>query len=109
VLATTVDAEVCPEADILQAYQDHNTPGEPGVRWSTPPAASAPVWREQPARIAALAMLTVRGLLISSVLQRPVRLSLRTHAQQLPGNTGLTATPTAAVVLALLSPGALGQ
>ena len=29
VLATPVDAEVCPEADILQAYQEQNTTGAP--------------------------------------------------------------------------------
>ena len=48
-------------------------------------------------------MLTVLGLLVSSISQRQVRLSLRTHDQQLPGNTGLTTTPTAAVVLALFA------
>lgn len=35
---------------------------------------------------------------------RPVRLYLRIHEQQLPGNKGETATPTAAVVLALFAP-----
>src|SRR5215218_11491283 len=54
-------------------------------------------------------MLTVLGLLIYSVIQRQVRLYLRTHDQQIPGNTGLTATPTAAVVLALFTPVALVQ
>src|SRR5262249_37386240 len=34
---------------------------------------------------------------------------LRTHAQQLPGNKGLTSTPTAAVVLALFAQVALVQ
>ena len=48
-------------------------------------------------------MLTVLGFLVYSVIQRQVRLSLRTHDQQLPGNKGLTATPTAAVVLALFA------
>ena len=48
-------------------------------------------------------MLTVVGLLVYSVIQRQVRLYLRTHNQQLPGNKGLTATPTAAVVLALFT------
>ena len=109
VLATTVAAEVCPDADILQAYQDQNTTVDPGFRWIKNPAAIAPVWLEKPERIAALAMLTVLGLLIYSVIQRQVRLYLRTHAQQLPGNKGLTATPTAAVVLALFSPVALVQ
>jgi hypothetical protein len=37
-------------------------------------------------------------LLVYSVIQRQVRLSLRTHDQQLPGNKGLTTIPTAAVV-----------
>ena len=108
-LATPVDAEVCPDADILQAYQDQNTTVEPGFRWIKNPAAIAPVWLEKPERIAALAMLTVLGLLVYSVIQRQVRLYLRTHDQQLPGNKGLTATPTAAVVLALFSPVALVQ
>jgi hypothetical protein len=61
------------------------------------------VWLEKPARIAAFARLTVLGLLVYRIIPRQVRLSLRTHAQQLPSNTGLTATPTAAVVLALFT------
>ena len=48
-------------------------------------------------------MLTVLGLLVYSVIQRQVRLYLRTHDQQIPGNKGMTATPTAAVVLALFA------
>lgn len=109
VLATTVDAEVCPDIDILKAYQDQNTTVEPGFRWIKNPAAIAPVWLEKPERIAALAMLTVLGLLVYSVIQRQVRLYLRTQAQQIPGNKGLTATPTAAVVLALFAQVALVQ
>jgi transposase len=109
VLATTVAAAVCPDADILQAYQDQNTTVEPGFRWIKNPAAIAPVWLEKPERIAALAMLTVLGLLVYSVIQRQVRLYLRMHDQQLPGNKGLTSTPTAAVVLALFTQIALVQ
>ena len=109
VLATTVDAAVCSDADILQAYQDQNTTVEPGFRWIKNPAAIAPVWLEKPERIAALAMLTVLGLLVYSVIQRQVRLSLRMHDQQIPGNKGLTATPTAAVVLAWFPQVALVQ
>jgi transposase len=109
VLATTVGAETCTDAEILQAYQEQNTTVEPGFRWSKNPAAIAPVWLEKPERIAALAMLTVLGLLVYSVIQRQVRLSLRTHDQQLPGNKGLTPIPTAAVVLALFAQVALVQ
>src|SRR5262249_49751743 len=67
-------------------------------------AAVSPVWLEKPERIAALAMLTVMGLLVYAVIQRQVRLYLREHDQQVPGNKGLTATPTAAVVFALFTP-----
>jgi transposase len=109
VLATTVSAEGGTDREILQAYQDQNTTVESGFRWIKNPAAIAPVWLEKPERIAALAMLTVLGLLVYSVIQRQVRLYLRTHDQQLPGNKGLTATPTAAVVLALFAPVALVQ
>ena len=109
VLATTVDAEVCPDADILQAYHDQNTTVEPGFRWIKKPAAIRPVWLEKPERIAALAMLTVLGLLVYNVIQRQVRLYLRAHGQQIPGNKGMTATPTAAVVLALFAHVALIQ
>jgi len=109
VLATTVRAKTCTDADILQAYQEQNTTVEPGFRWIKNPAAISPVWLEKPERIAALAMLTVLGLLVYSIIQRQVRLSLRTHAQQIPGNKGLTATPTAAVVLALFTQVALIQ
>jgi hypothetical protein len=103
VLATTVSPEVCPDAEILQVYQEQHTTVEPGFRWIKNPAAIAPVWREKLERIAALAMLTVLGLLVYSVIQRQVRLYLLTHEQQLPGNQGMTATPTAAVVLALFT------
>jgi transposase len=109
VLATTVPTEACADAEILQAYQEQNTTVESGFRWIKNPAAIAPVWLEKPERIAALAMLTVLGLLVYSIIQRQVRLSLRTHNQQLPGNKGLTATPTAAVVLALFTQVALVQ
>ena len=54
-------------------------------------------------------MLTVLGLLVYSVIQRQVRLSLRTHDRQLPGNKGLTSIPTAAVVVALFAQVALVQ
>ena len=54
-------------------------------------------------------MLTVLGLLVYSVIQRQVRLYLLTHDEQLPGNKGLTAIPTAAVVLALFAQVALVQ
>src|SRR4029453_4372729 len=109
VLATTVSGESGADAEILQAYQDQNTTVEPGFRWIKNPAAIAPVWLEKPERIAALAMLTVLGLLVYSVIQRQVRLYLRTHAQQLPGNKGLTSIPTAAVVVALFAHIALVQ
>jgi len=109
VLATTVPTEAGGDSEILQAYQEQNTTVEPGFRWIKNPAAIAPVWLEKPERIAALAMLTVLGLLVYSVIQRQVRLYLRIHNQQLPGNKGLTATPTAAVVLALFAPVALVQ
>src|SRR3989442_126866 len=109
VLATTVSAEGCADAELLQAYQDQNATVEPGFRWIKNPAAIAPVWLEKPERIAALAMLTVLGLLVYSVIQRQVRLYLRTHDQQLPGNKGMTAMPTAALVLALFTHVALVQ
>jgi transposase len=103
VLATTLSAEACTDAEVLQAYQEQHTTVEPGFRWIKNPAAISPVWLEKPERIAALAMLTVVGLLVYSIIQRQVRLSLLIHKQQLPGNKGATATPTAAVVLALFA------
>jgi transposase len=98
---------MCSDAEILQAYHEQHTTVEPGFRWIKNPAAISPVWLEKPERIAALAMLTVLGLLVYAVIQRQVRLYLRTHAQHLPGNKGETATPTAAVVLALFAPVAM--
>ena len=109
VLATTVRPEEGTDTELLQAYQDQTTTVEPGFRWIKTPAAIAPVWLEKPERIAALAMLTVIGLLVYSIIQRQVRLYLHTHDQQVPGNKGMTATPTAAVVLALFAPVALIQ
>jgi hypothetical protein len=109
VLATTVPPEEGTDTEILQAYQDQTTTVEPGFRWIKNPAAIAPVWLEKPERIAALAMLTVVGLLVYSIIQRQVRLYLRMHDQQIPGNKGLSAIPTAAVVLSLFVQVALVQ
>jgi transposase len=109
VLATTVGPEGCTDAELLQAYQEQNITVEPGFRWIKNPAAISPVWLEKPERIAALAMLTVVGLLVYAVIQRQVRLYLRDHDRQIPGNKGPTATPTAAVVFALFAPVTLVQ
>jgi transposase len=64
VLATTVRPEVGSHAEILHVYQEQHMTVEPGFRWITTPAAMSPVWLEKPERIAALAMLTVLGLLV---------------------------------------------
>jgi len=104
VLATTVPPQGCPDTELLQAYQGQHITVEPGCRWIKTPAAISPVWLEKPERIAALAMLTVVGLLVYAVIQRHVRLYLREHERHIPGNKGLTATPTAAVVFALFTP-----
>src|SRR5262249_7922952 len=104
VLATTVPPEVCTDTELLQAYQEQHITVEPGFRWIKNPAAISPVWLEKPERMAALAMLTVMGLLVYAVIQRHVRLYLREHERYIPGNKGLTATPTAAVVFALFTP-----
>jgi transposase len=104
VLATTLPPEACTDVEMLQAYQEQHITVEPGFRWIKNPAAISPVWLEKPERIAALAMLTVVGLLVYAVIQRQVRLYLRAHDRHIPGNKGLTATPTAAVVFALFTP-----
>jgi hypothetical protein len=109
VLATTVRDEAGTDAEMLKAYSDQNTTVAPSLRWLKNPAAIRPGWLEQPERMAALAMRTVLGLLVYAVIQRQVRLSLLTHNQQSPGNTGMTATPTTAVVLAWFAQGALIQ
>ena len=53
VLATTVSAEVCTDAALLEAYQEQHTTVEPGFRWIKNPAAISPVWLAKPERIAA--------------------------------------------------------
>jgi transposase len=104
VLATTLRPEVCSDAEILPAYHEQHTTVEPGFRWIKNPAAIRPVWLEKAERIAALAMLTVMGLLVYTLIQRQVRLYLHLHSEQVPGNKGATALPTAAVVFAVFSP-----
>ena len=100
VLATTVSQQTSGDAEIVRAYRDQTTTVEPGFRWIKNPAAISPVWLEKPERIAALAMLTVVGLLVYGLIQRQVRQYLQQHQQSMPGNKGETETPTAAVVLA---------
>jgi hypothetical protein len=109
VLATTVPPEVCTDAELLQVYQEQHSTVEPGFRWIKNPAAISPVWLEKPERIAAVAMLTVVGLLVYAVLQRQVRLYLREYDRHIPGNKGPTATPTSAVVFTLFAPVMLVQ
>lgn len=48
-------------------------------------------------------MLTVVGLLVSTLIQRQVRLYLHAQQQSLPGNKGLTTLPTTAVLLTLFN------
>src|SRR5207244_11668889 len=102
--ATTMRAVRRPHIKLLGTYEEQHITGEPDCRWIKNPAAISPVWLEKLERIAALAMLTVLGLLVYTVIQRQVRLSVDTHGQQLPGNKGETATPTAAVMLSLFAP-----
>ena len=97
-------AEVCPDAEILQAYQDQNTTVEPGFRWIKNPAAISPRVARETRTDCRLGDADGLGLLVYTVIQRQVRLYLRTHDQQVPGNKGETAIPTAAVVLALFAP-----
>ena len=68
VLATTMQPEVCTDTEMLQAYQEQHITVAPGFRWIKHPAAISPVWLEKPARIAALALLTVVGLLVYAVI-----------------------------------------
>jgi transposase len=103
VLATTLRGDACGDAEIVRAYRDQTTTVEPGFRWIKNPAAISPVWLEKSARIAALAMLTVVGLLVYALIQRQVRQYLQHHQQRVPGNKGETAMPTAAVVLTLFA------
>lgn len=62
------------------------------------------MWVEKPERIAALAMLTVVGLLVYGLIQRQVRRHLQEHQEHVPGNKGPTDIATAAVVMALFTP-----
>ena len=60
-------------------YRDQTTTVERGFRWIKNPAAIHPVWLEKRERIAALAMLTVVGLLVYGLIQRQVRQYLQEH------------------------------
>jgi transposase len=104
VLATTVSEQTCDDAEIVRAYRDQSTPVELGFRWIKNPAAISPVWLEKRERLAALAMLTVVGLLVYGVIQRQVRQDLQQRQESIPGNKGDTATPTATVVFELFAP-----
>ena len=48
VLATTGSAEVCTDAESLQAYQEQHLTMAPGLRWSKHPAAIAPCGGRSP-------------------------------------------------------------
>jgi transposase len=103
VLATTIDASICGDAEIVRAYRDQTATVERGFRWIKNPAAIHPVWLEKRERIAALAMLTVVGLLVYGLIQRQVRQYLQEHEATIPGNKGETDNPTATVVFESLT------
>jgi transposase len=103
VLATTIDEQNCGDAEIVQAYRDQTATVERGFRWIKNPAAISPVWLEKPKRIAALAMLTVVGLLVYGLIQRQVRQYLAQHEASIPGNKGPTDVPTATVIFESLA------
>ena len=69
VLATTVSEQMCNNAEIVGADRDQTTTVEPGFRWMKNLAAISPVWLEKRERLAALAMLTVVGLLVYSLIR----------------------------------------
>ena len=98
VLATTIEESICRDAEIVRAYRNQTTTVERGFRWIKNPAAIHPVWLEKRERIAALAMLTVVGLLVYGLIQRQVRQYLQEHVASIPGNKGETDNPTATVV-----------
>jgi transposase len=98
VLATTIDEQSCGDAEIVQAYRDQTATVERGFRWIKNPAAISPLWLEKPKRIAALAMLTVVGLLVYGLIQRQVRQYLTQHEASIPGNKGPPDIPTATVI-----------
>jgi hypothetical protein len=54
--------------------------------------------------VAALATLTVVGLLVTALIQHQVKLYMQSQHQGVPGNQGETATPTAAEAVALFAP-----
>jgi transposase len=98
VLATTIDERTCRDAEMVKAYRDQTTTVESGFRWIKNPAAISPVWLEKRQRIAALAMLTVMGLLVYGLIQRQVRQYLAQHEVSIPGNKGPPDVPTATVI-----------
>ncbi|ETX03897.1 MAG: hypothetical protein ETSY2_31905 [Candidatus Entotheonella gemina] len=98
VLAAAIDEASCGDPEIVQAYRDQTSTVERGFRWIKNPAAISPVWLEKRQRIAALAMLTVVGLLVYGLIQRQVRQYLAQHEATIPGNKGETDVPTATVV-----------
>lgn len=103
VLATTIEESTCGDVEIVQAYRDQTATVERGFRWIKNPAAISPVWLEKRERIAALAMLTVVGLLVYGLIQHQVRHYLREHQAVIPGNKGDTAIPTATVIFELFT------
>ena len=103
VLATTIEESRCSDAEIVRAYRDQTTTVEAGFRWIKNPAAIHPVWLEKRERLAALAMLTVVGLLVYGLIQRQVRQYLQEQKETIPGNKGETDMPTATVIFESLT------
>lgn len=103
VLVTTLPRdgkEGATDLQVFDYYREQNSV-EGAFRWAKNPLAVAPVFLKTNERIAALALVYVLALMTYALIQRHARMRLEATGSVVPGNRGVTKTPTAEVLFRL--------
>ncbi|MCO5164824.1 MAG: hypothetical protein M9894_00440 [Planctomycetes bacterium] len=103
VLVTTLPREgagAATDEDVFDYYREQNAV-EGAFRWAKNPLVVAPVFLKTNERIAALALVYVLALMTYALIQRHARTRLASMGAVVPGNRGVTKTPTAEVLFRL--------
>lgn len=102
VLATSIlDRNSLPDEEILKTYKGQSSV-ETNFKWAKNPAAVAPIFLDNPKRIAALGFIYLVALMIYTLMERQIRKVLKGSGKKIPGNKGLTDNPTGQVLFKAL-------
>ncbi len=88
------------DQEVFDYYREQNSV-EGAFRWAKNPLAVAPIFLKTSERIAALGLVYVLALMTYALIQRHARARLDATGEVVPGNRGVTSTPTTEVLFRL--------